>query len=224
MVDFILEDSLQSAATDNQDATVASLTDIQLNLAWFQPPMTNHRHFLSSSMTVLQEMLQCCRRHDWLRHPVIATLIAVKWRLLRRYFYGAFCWHLLFSVTLSLLVVFDQAHHRTFKVPKTEEPAPVLAPAVPQLAPGERTTYEDHTTGEFVLLAISLLLAIPVGLQTVAGAISWATRAYRARATGRKGWPDLPGKENVRSYSYSRERFSFPTHKKPKFIKAVTQL
>jgi hypothetical protein len=202
VVDFILEESLQSASAENQDATVASLTDIQLNLAWFQPPKTNHRLFLSSSMTVLTEMLQCCRRPDWLRHPVIATLIAVRWRHLRRYFYSAFCWHLLFSTTLSLLVLFDQAHHRTFKVPKNEEPAPVLAPAVPQLAPGEHTAYEDHTTGEFVLLAISLLLAIPVGLQTVAGAISWATRAYRATATGRQGWPDLPGKENVRSNIY----------------------
>ena len=139
----------------------------------------------------------CIGRRDWLRHPVAATLVALQWRQLRCYFYATFCVHLLFSVTLSLLVIFDQAHQVTLKTTPVMAPN-TLVPEVLELAPTVvAVTTEDahHSRGEWVLLALSLLLVIPVGVQAVVGLVAWAAASYSAISKGRRGWPALPGKE-----------------------------
>jgi hypothetical protein len=193
VVDFILNESLQPPLQDLEDAATTTdspiIDEIRLELSWFHSTPA-----AASCTAVLHAMLRHSDRR-WLRHPTAATLSALRWRRLRRYFYAAFSGHLLFCVIISLLVIFDQSHHATLQALSAEATSPpafldtggtavnksVITPSV-----------VHHNTGEWVLLALSLLMAIPLGLHTVASLSAWAVKFNRARGSSQEH-SELPG-------------------------------
>jgi hypothetical protein len=197
LVDFILNKSIQPVQDlDEAPAAAAPPCDeVRLDLNWLRSsPATG------SSPAVLRAMLQLADTdRRWLRHPAAATFSALLWRQLSRYFYANFSAHLLFCVIISLLVIFDQAHHTTLQA-LSETPLPEVTDTGGSEATNVNnsvipTASVHHNTGEWVLLAISLVMAMPLGLHTMASMAAWAVRCYKTVGRGRQERPELPGKK-----------------------------